>query len=436
MRAILLLVFLSLYFCKQPERFGYGPDPVKQYSGYITVNGSQQDSGTHLFYWFFESRKDPKNDPVVIWLTGGPGCSSLTALFFENGPYVIDDNGNLKLNPYSWNEVSNIMWIDQPVGTGFSYADSMNDDVFDETGVAEDLYQFLLQFFTMHPEYAKNDFFITGESYAGHYIPAISARVVKGNQAGGKPYVNLKGSAIGNGWVDPYEQYFSYASLLQVKGLLDTASAFVYNYTALPACLALIETGVWEAALIECNLAIQSVFEVAQAENFRTINVYDVRIPCEVEPLCYDFSSGETFLNQDAVKKALGANSDIYWEACNMVVHSEMLGDWMGNFADDIPLLLQNNVSVLVYSGTEDWICNYLGGQRWVNNLDWQGQKQFNSLDLQPWKYKMKTVGLGKAYAGLTWLEVFDAGHMVPMDQPANALDMLNRFIHNQPFTN
>jgi len=76
-----------------------------------------------------------------------------------------------------------------------------------------------------------------------------------------------------------------------------------------------------------------------------------------------------------------------------MVVHTEMLGDWMGNFALDIPLLLQNNVSVLIYSGTEDWICNYLGGQNWVNNLDWPGKKQFNSINLQPWKVNGKTAG-------------------------------------------
>jgi len=106
----------------------------------------------------------------------------------------------------------------------------------------------------------------------------------------------------------------------------------------------------------------------------------------------------------------------------------------MGNYAIDIPLLLKNNIRVLVYSGTEDWICNYLGGQEWVNKLQWDGQKQFNDLDLSPWRVQNKTAGIGKSYGGFTFLEVFDAGHMVPLDQPANALDMFRRFINNQPF--
>jgi serine carboxypeptidase-like clade 4 len=428
--ALILTVVLS-------EHLGYGPDKVQQYSGYITVNGSQHDSGTHIFYWFFECRHNPKTAPFVIWLTGGPGCSSLTALFYENGPYVIDSNLNLQLNPSSWNEVANIMWIDQPVGTGFSYDDNHEDDRFDEDGVADDIYEFLVNFFDLHPEYKNLDFFITGESYAGHYIPAISARIVQGNKDGGRTKVNLKGSAIGNGWVDPYVQYNAYAALLQVKGLIDPVLAWTYNYTLLPACHALIVSGAWEAAVIECNLAIEALLAAAELENGRTINVYDVRIPCEVEPLCYDLSAAETFLNQAEVKKAIGASPDIEYESCNQLVHMEMLGDWVGNFDIDIPILLDAGVRVLVYSGTEDFICNYLGSQAWVNALSWSGQAQFNKLDLKEWKVDNKTTaGLAKYFGGFTFLEVFNAGHMVPMDQPVNALDMLRRFIYNQPYTN
>jgi len=247
--------------------------------------------------------------------------------------------------------------------------------------------------------------------------------------------INLKGSAIGNGWVDPYTQYYSYASILEVKGLLGSVAATVYNYTALPSCHALIETGAWELAIVACNLAIESVLATAEAENLRTINVYDVRIPCEVEPLCYDFSGAETLLNKDDVKKALGADPSIEYESCNMLVHTEMLADWMGNFAGDVPILLQNGVNVLVYSGTEDFICNYLGGQAWVNGLDWSGKNAFNALPLKEWKVQNKTAGLAKSYQGFTFLEVFDAGHMVPMDQPVNALDMLKRFLTGKPFT-
>jgi len=425
----LFLTFIMMVF----SQYGYGPDNVKQYSGYITVNGTQTDSGTHLFYWFFESRANPKTDPLVIWLTGGPGCSSLTALFFENGPYTIAKNLSLVLNPYSWNSNANIMWVDQPVGTGFSYDDNDSDDVYDEDGVAEDMFQFLNNFLKDHPEYSKLPFYIVGESYAGHYVPAVATRIVKGNQ-NKESTINIQGAGIGNGWVDPYLQYNSHASLLQVKGLLPTAAADIYNYTGLPACHALIDAGLYSAAVFECNLAMQLVFNAAEAYSGRSINVYDVRIPCEVEPLCYDFSSGEDFLNQDDVKKALGANPDIQWEACNGGVYENMLGDWMGNYGDDVPVLLDAGVNVLVYSGTEDWICNYLGGQEWVNKLNWKGQSKFVSTPLQDWKVNGKVAGSYKSYNGFTFMEVYEAGHMVPLDQPVNSLTMFNAFVHNQPF--
>jgi len=203
---VLISVCISLINSETP---GYGPEKVKQYSGYITIDGFRNDQGTHLYYWFFEARRNPSTAPLVLWLTGGPGCSSLTALFFENGPYIINDDLSLKLNPYSWNEVANVIWVDQPVGSGFSYADHFDDYVTDEDQVAEDLYQFMEGFFKLHPEYAKLGFFVVGESYAGHYVPAVSARIVKGNQEGGK-FINLQGAGIGNGWVDPDSQYGSY----------------------------------------------------------------------------------------------------------------------------------------------------------------------------------------------------------------------------------
>eukprot|EP01130_Rhizamoeba_saxonica_P005466 TRINITY_DN2187_c0_g1_i2.p1 TRINITY_DN2187_c0_g1~~TRINITY_DN2187_c0_g1_i2.p1 ORF type:complete len:389 (-),score=96.79 TRINITY_DN2187_c0_g1_i2:625-1791(-) len=387
-----------------------------------------------MFYWFFESRNKPEEDPLVIWLTGGPGCSSLTALFFENGPYTINDQLNLTMNPNSWNEVSNIMWIDQPVGSGFSYADHFVDNVYDEVGVAEDLYQFLQGFLKKYPKYRELDFYITGESYAGHYIPAFGKRIVEGNNQGSNPKINLKGVAIGNGWVDPYEQYGAYASFMEMKGLIGEAATVVYN-TSLSVCRGLIDSGLWPLAFYECSLGMEGVMLTAEAENMRTINPYDVRIKCEVEPLCYDFGKGDKFLNQESVKKALGAKTDITWESCNMVVHLEMIGDWIGNFALDVPTLLSNDIDVLVYSGTEDWICNYLGGQAWVNNLKWPGQNTFAATELKDWKVGNEVAGKVKSYKGFTFLEVFGAGHMVPMDQPKNSLEMLTTFIHKKPFT-
>ncbi|CAE8711096.1 unnamed protein product, partial [Polarella glacialis] len=142
-------------------------DPsVKQHSGYYTFGEKKKQ----YFFWFFESRSDPANDPTVMWLTGGPGCSSMTGMLFENGPCKVSPDGETThLNPYSWTTKANVMWVDQPPGTGFSKGTWDHD----ENGVAEDMYQFLQTLFKAMPHY-NTKFFVTGESYAGHYIPAVT----------------------------------------------------------------------------------------------------------------------------------------------------------------------------------------------------------------------------------------------------------------------
>jgi len=128
-------------------------------AGYINVNES---ADANLFYWFFESQSDPTTDPVVLWMTGGPGCSSELALFFENGPYTVNENLTLATNPYSWNTFANLLYIDQPVGTGFSYANS--DYVNDEALVSADMWNFLQSWFANDDftKYVKNDFYVVG----------------------------------------------------------------------------------------------------------------------------------------------------------------------------------------------------------------------------------------------------------------------------------
>jgi carboxypeptidase C (cathepsin A) len=147
----------------------------------------------------------------------------------ENGPYILK-NGQPTLNPYSWNSNATIIFVDQPVGTGFSYADHAYDYVKNEDQIATDMYQFLQQFYAAHPEYKKLDFHIFGESYAGHYVPHLGARIVAENRKPGVQFViPLKGVAIGNGLVDPSVQYGYYGEILYEHGLLDSVSLAVYN---------------------------------------------------------------------------------------------------------------------------------------------------------------------------------------------------------------
>ena len=183
-------------------------------SGYMDITGSKYDASgedKHLFYWFFEKRdlhiSSDKTIPLVIWLTGGPGCSSSLALLTENGPCSVNETGDGTIvNPYSWIESAHMLWLDQPAGVGYSYGKwtDRNEDM-----IAEDAYYFLQAFMKSHPEYNENPIFIVGESYGGHYAPAIAHRVFEGNQEmkEGTNVLNLKGVAVGNGLTDPKIQY-------------------------------------------------------------------------------------------------------------------------------------------------------------------------------------------------------------------------------------
>ncbi|KAL3849525.1 hypothetical protein ACJIZ3_011407 [Penstemon smallii] len=182
---------------------------LRHHAGYYKLLHS---NSARMFYFFFESRNNRSNDPVVVWLTGGPGCSGSLALFYENGPFHIANNLSLVWNDYGWDKISNLIYVDQPIGTGFSYTSSKQDIRKSTQAASVDFYDFLLAFFLKHPQYKNNDFYITGESYAGHYIPAFSLRIHQANKNKRiRTKINLKGLAIGNGMTNPEIQYKAYA---------------------------------------------------------------------------------------------------------------------------------------------------------------------------------------------------------------------------------
>ncbi|GFX54269.1 probable serine carboxypeptidase CPVL [Trichonephila clavipes] len=138
---------------------------VTSYSGFFTV---QKMHNNNLFFWFFPAMNGDPKAPIILWLQGGPGTTGLFGLFLEHGPFIIDSNSNAKMRPYSWTKSFHMIYVDSPVGTGFSFTTSKIGYCRNEDDVSTDLYNFLLQFFTMFPEYRDNDFYIAGESYAGN----------------------------------------------------------------------------------------------------------------------------------------------------------------------------------------------------------------------------------------------------------------------------
>ncbi|KAG5599169.1 hypothetical protein H5410_030539 [Solanum commersonii] len=356
-----------------------------------------------MFYFFFESRSS-QNDPVVIWLTGGPGCSSELAVFYENGPFNIADNMSLVWNNFGWDKVSNLIYVDQPIRTGFSYTSDDDDIRHDERGVSNDLYDFLQAFFKAHPQYVKNDFYITGESYAGHYIPAFASRVHQANKNKEGIPINLKGFAIGNGLTNPEIQYKAYTDYALDMRLIKQSDYNVID-KSYPKCQQAIKLcgtdggSACMAAYLVCTRIFNKIMNVVGNKNY-----YDVRKTCDGD-LCYDFSNMENLLNDEQVKHALGVG-DIEFVSCSSTVYQAMQLDWMRNLEAGIPPLLEDGIKLLVYAGEYDLICNWL--------VD--GEEK----------------GIEKNHGPLTFRRVHDAGHMVPMDQPKAALEMLQRWMQGK----
>ncbi|XP_059456068.1 serine carboxypeptidase-like [Corylus avellana] len=401
---------------------GVSVEDLGHHAGYYNIEHSH---AARMFYFFFESRNS-KKDPIVIWLTGGPGCSSELAMFYENGPFTIANNLSLVWNEYGWDKASNLLYVDQPTGTGFSYTSDKRDIRHNEDGVSNDLYDFLQAFFAEHPEFADNDFFITGESYAGHYIPAFAARVHRGNKANEGIHINLKGFAIGNGLTDPAIQYKAYTDYALDMGII-TKSAHDRINKVVPVCETAIKlcgtdgTISCMASYFVCNTIFSSIMALAG-----NINYYDIRKKCEGS-LCYDFSNMEKFLNQKSVRDALEVG-DLDFVSCSPTVYQAMLVDWMRNLEVGIPTLLEDGINLLVYAGEYDLICNWLGNSRWVHAMEWSGQQKFVASPEVPFVVDGSEAGVLKSHGALTFLKVHDAGHMVPMDQPEAALEMLRRW--------
>ncbi|KAF8034221.1 hypothetical protein BT93_C0492 [Corymbia citriodora subsp. variegata] len=156
-----------------------------------------------MFYYFIKSERSPKDDPPVLWITGGPGCSTLSAILYEIGPLTFNyenlspSRPTLKVHEYSWTKVANIIFVDEPVGTGFSYANNWESYNVNDNISATDTYEFLRKWLTLHPEFLSNPLYIGGDSYGGFINPMVTLKVAEGNEAGLRPIMNLKGYLLG-----------------------------------------------------------------------------------------------------------------------------------------------------------------------------------------------------------------------------------------------
>jgi len=395
---------------------GLGKVNGVQYAGFL--NTSQPNA--YLYYWFFESQRKP-TDPIVVWFQGGPGCSSLGGLFAEYlGPYLLNDNLSLTSNPNTWTKTASLLIIDQPVGTGLSYSTN-GYYVKNEDDVAADAYAAFSTFFSRYPQYQNNKLFIFGESYAGHYIPAISYKILQENNKGTIPKIPLAGLGIGDGWTDPIIQN-NYSTFSYNTGLLDGPQKATAD-KLYSDCVTIIQDDDYSEANIVCQKILDYI-----SQSSGNPDVYDIRK--------YEFPPEppiDKFFNSREVRKALfGSNSPNSWEECSS--QPGLDDDIMRSVKSKVPDLIAN-YRVLFYNGQFDLICNLAGTEYWLDSLNWPGKNDWKTAIRKVWSVDGQTAGFHRSVQNLTFLIVTGAGHMVPGDQPRHAQDLVQKFIANIPFS-
>uniref|UniRef100_A0A671K2Z1 Carboxypeptidase n=1 Tax=Sinocyclocheilus anshuiensis TaxID=1608454 RepID=A0A671K2Z1_9TELE len=436
----LLLGVLEVSGAPDADEIKYLPGLSKQpsfkhYSGYFNVADNK-----HLHYWFVESQKDPAGSPVVLWLNGGPGCSSLDGLLTEHGPFLIQDDGvTLEYNPYSWNKIANVLYLESPAGVGFSYSDDKKYTTND-TEVATNNYLALKEFFRLFPEFSKNEFFLTGESYGGIYIPTLAEIVMEDSS------VNLQGIAVGNG-LSSYELndnslvYFAY-----YHGLLGTS---LWNDLQKFCC----KDGVcnfYDNQDVNCSTSLTTVQIIVYQSG---LNMYNLYAPCaggvqqrklrgvvslfkssRLDPPCTNSTPSTLYLNNKLVKTALHISPNaLDWIICSAEVNLNYKRLFMDVKKQYLKLLGALKYRVLVYNGDVDMACNFLGDEWFVESLQQEVQVQ-----RRPWIYfngeTQQVGGFVKEFTNIAFLTVKGSGHMVPTDKPIAAFTMFSRFITKQPY--
>lgn len=423
-------------------------DPnVKQYSGYLDISETK-----HLWFVFFEARNKPEKAPLSLWLNGGPGCSSSTGLLFELGPCRIANEGaGVVHNPHSWTNNANMIFLDQPVNVGYSYSDN-GDDVNNTPAAAEDVYAFLQLFLQKYTQYAEKPFIISGESYGGTYIPRMASVINEKNKEltkdASRVHINLESIAIGNGLTEPKTQF---ASIPEFACSTENEYAIFKNGSS--TCLSLEQKAKTCESLTESCYKYNNRLTCLPASLYcwsnlygpaqqSGLNLYDVRRKCDREkdgPLCYrEMEWIETYMNKPDVRKAWGADNDVNFESCNTDVNKAFLfqGDGMHDNSAVIPQLLKDGIRVLTYSGVADFMVNWYGSKRWVEDLDSVYSDEYRKAEFEEWKVDGKRAGrvqkAGKGAGNYAFVAVDAAGHMVPQDQPEAALDMWERWIANR----
>ncbi|XP_011624635.1 serine carboxypeptidase-like 35 [Amborella trichopoda] len=425
---------------------GQPPVEFRHYSGYVRL---REGDGKALFYWFFEAQGNVSEKPLLLWLNGGPGCSSIAyGASLELGPFLIRNNqSKLIFNNYSWNKVANLLFLEAPVGVGYSYTNKSEDLlVLGDRITAEDSRTFLLNWFKKFRSFKSHDFYIAGESYAGHYVPQLAELIYDGNKHSGKEsYINLKGIMIGNavmndetdemGMID-----YAWSHALISDALYHTIKKecnFKSDNQTIPCLLAMRssmevyeEIDIYSLYTPICLATLDKTSRKRLLTHSRLFSSNDLRgmLPSGYDPCNEHYA--EAFFNRKDVQRALHANvTDLPYAYSSC---SEVIKKWNDSPESILPIitkLITAGLRVWVYSGDTDARIPVTSTRY---SLEILGMK--TKVGWRPWFNEGQVAGFAQVYeGGLTFASVYGAGHQVPVLRPQQALSLLVHFLAGDP---
>ncbi|XAR52292.1 hypothetical protein NMG60_11020276 [Bertholletia excelsa] len=434
---------------------GYPGDlPFKLETGYVSV-GEMED--VHLFYYFIESEGNPREDPLLLWLTGGPGCSAFSGLVYEIGPLNFDTqhfDGKFPkfiLNPYSWTKVSNIIFLDAPVGTGFSYADNWPGYVLDDLLAATEVYHFLMKWLIDHPKFLLNELYIAGDSYSGLIVPNVVQKIYQGNnKVGVQPLTRLKGYILGNPVTNEHDDpnsrvKYAHRVALLSDGLYESTKnncqgEYIDVDPSNAACIRDLDIvngcikNIYLAQILEPNCAAASPNSTKLKWDRRFFQDSPTSfllppLPAARKLWCrsYNYVLSDIWANDGLVEEALHVRKGTKekWVRCNKTL----------SYAEDLLTsfyyhknLSHTDLRALIYSGDHDMGVPYVATHEWIEALELPVDD-----DWRPWFVNGQIAGYTMKYVKkgyhLTFATVKGGGHTAPEYRPEECLAMLQRWL-------
>ncbi|RDX61164.1 Serine carboxypeptidase-like 51 [Mucuna pruriens] len=413
--------------------------------GYVQVRPK-----AHLFWWLYRSpyRLDnpSKPWPIILWLQGGPGASGVGfGNFGEIGPLDI----NLKPRNFTWLRKADLLFVDNPVGTGYSYVEDSNLYVKTDEEAVTDLTTLLAELFNNDASLQKSPLFIVAESYGGKFAVTLGLSALKAIQQGTLK-LKLGGVALGDSWISPQDFVFSWGPLLKDLSRLDDNGLQKANSIAerikqqLEAGQFVDATESWGELENEISASSNSVdfynFLQDSESDSATLNAMELGLFKEVAMLRYSkyLSAKSSFLGSEdddierllngIIKKKLKIiPENVTYVLQSMEAFENLEADFMKPRISEVDELLALGVNVTVYSGQVDLICATKGTEAWLKKLKWSGLQNFLGKDRTPiyCGSDKTTKGFFKSYKNLQFYWILGAGHFVPTDQPCVAIDMV-----------